>query len=60
MRKQYFLAKMKDVGIVDRNLSKVQIHYQNIQELTDSYSSGEQTPSTITQHFLDRIEAEKS
>jgi len=48
---------MKDVGIVDRNLSKNQIHYQNIQEITDSYSLGEQTPSTITEHILDRIEA---
>ena len=56
MPKQYFPVKMKDVGIVDRNLSKDQIHYQNIQEITGSYSSGEQTASTITEHFLKRIE----
>ena len=57
MPKRYFPVKMKDVGIVDRNLSKDQIHYQNIQEITDSYSSGEQTPTTITEHFLNRIDA---
>ncbi len=48
---------MKDAGIVVRNLNKEMIHYQTIKQITDSYSSGIQTPTTVTEHFLDRIEA---
>ena len=48
---------MKDAGIVVRNLNKEMIHYQTIKQITDSYSSGLQTPTTVTEYFLDRIEA---
>ena len=33
------------------------IHYQTIKEITNSYSSRIQTPTTVTEHFLDRIDS---
>jgi amidase len=38
-------------------MSKNPIHYQSIFEIHESYENKSQTPVTVTQHFLERIES---
>ena len=33
------------------------IHYQSIQEIQDSYKNKTETPVSVTEHFLKRIES---
>ena len=48
--------KTRDADTAGKNVIKSPIHYQNIQEITELYLGGEETPSSVVEHFLERIE----
>ena len=48
--------KTRDADTAGKNVIKSPIHYQNIQEITELYLGGEETPVSVVQHFLERIE----
>ena len=49
--------KTRDADTAGKNVIKSPIHYQNIQEITELYLGGEETPSSVVEHFLERIES---
>ena len=49
--------KTLDAGTAGRNVTKPLIHYKNIQEITESYIDGDETPVGVVQHFLERIDS---
>ena len=49
--------KTRDADTAGRNVIKSPIYYQNIQEITELYLGGEETPLSVVQHFLERIDS---
>ena len=49
--------KTRDADTAGKNVIKSPIHYQNIQEITELYLGGEETPVSVVQHFLERIDS---
>ena len=49
--------KTQDAGTAGKNVTKPLTHYKNIQEITESYIDGNETPVGVVQHFLERIDS---
>ena len=50
-------VKTQDAGTAGKNVTNPLTHYKNIQEITESYIDGDETPVGVVQHFLERIDS---